>query len=296
MGISCALASEVIPVKTCQLLPRRVAGLPKSIAGALGYLFGSKRDLTVNKVRVRVSRHCGNLDISLWTYPVAFPRQMAAKTLASATKATSVSRVIYRSSLSDQNAVRVESLSGTRSWVERVSGISFYVSPASPFIHNTPVAEAMIAKVAEITGVSQNDRILEVMPGAMAFAIPLSFSAGKTIAIESRRLALKDLAKTAETAGSPIEIVPGDIEYGLESDYNFDIVIVHSRAGMSPQAWKRTIETQPRQIIHHTHELSILGRDTGFLTQLGYTLKRVIPFDVSPHTTHIECVALFEQM
>lgn len=296
MGISCALNSEVMPIKACQLLPRRIAGLPKSIAGALGYLFGGKRDLAVNKARVRVSRHRDNLDISLWTYPVAFPRQMAAKTLVSATRATSVSRVICRESLSNQNAVRVESLSGASSWVERVSGISFYASPASPFPHNTPVAEKMITTVAEITNISQTDRVLEIMPGAMAFGIPLSISAGRTIAIESRRLVLRDLAKTAEAAESPIEIVPGDIEYGLEPDYTFDTVIVHSSIGISPQAWRRIIETRPRLITHHTNELSVLSKDAGFITQLGYTLKRVIPFDVSPHTTHIETMALFERM
>ncbi|MBS3974419.1 MAG: hypothetical protein KGZ89_06080 [Actinobacteria bacterium] len=301
VGIHSAHAhyADILPVEACALLPVRVAGLPKSIGGALGYLFGANRDLPVDRVRIRVSKHRSNLDISLWTGPMAFPRHMVAKTLASATKASSITRVIFSESSSAQKVAGVEHLAGQNSWVERIGGVSFFVTSVSPFPHNTAVAEIMLEKAKEITNISRNDRLLELNPGAIAFSIPMSFSAGESIVVESRRFALTDIARSAEAAGAPLEIVPGDIEHSLEPAGDFDVVIAHlpdrDRA-LSPQAWARIMGTRPRLLLYRTNQLSFLSKDIGLITRSGYILEKVMPFDVSPHTSNLEVLALFQRM
>jgi len=301
VGIHGATACQpnISPIEVCELIPARVAKMPGSIGGALGYLFGANRDLPVERVRIRTSRHRNHLDISLWTGPLAFPRHIAAKTLVSATKASSVTRVIFSEceSSSVQRIARVEHLAGRSSWVERIGGVSFYVTPASPFPHNTAVAEMMLEKAKEITDISQSDRLLELNPGAMAFSIPMSFSAGESIVVESRRFALTDITRSAEAAGAPVEIVPGDIEHSLEPAGDFDVVIAHlSGRTPSAQAWARIMGTRPGSLLYRTHGLSHLSKDIELVTRFGYTLRKVIPFDVSPHSPDLETLALFQRM
>jgi len=136
-------------------------------------------------------------------------------------------------------------------------------------------------------------------PGAIAFSIPMSFSAGESIVVESRRFALTDIARSAEAAGAPLEIVPGDIEHSLEPAGDFDVVIAHlpdrDRA-LSPQAWARIMGTRPRLLLYRTNQLSFLSKDIGLITRSGYILEKVMPFDVSPHTSNLEVLALFQRM
>ena len=56
----------------------------------------------------------------------------------------------------------------------------------------------------------------------------------------------------------------------------------------------RICELRPRRIVYVSCNPATLARDLKDFAAGGYTLRELTPFDMFPHTPHIECVARLE--
>ena len=52
---------------------------------------------------------------------------------------------------------------------------------------------------------------------------------------------------------------------------------------------------KPRQIVYISCDPATLGRDARFLTEQGYRLRQITPFDLFPQTYHIESISFWER-
>jgi 23S rRNA (uracil1939-C5)-methyltransferase len=75
-----------------------------------------------------------------------------------------------------------------------------------------------------------------------------------------------------------------------------DVVVVDPpRAGLHPRVVFRVGELRPRRIVYVSCNPATLARDVKDFGPAGYALAEVTPYDMFPHTPHIECVARLER-
>jgi 23S rRNA (uracil1939-C5)-methyltransferase len=67
------------------------------------------------------------------------------------------------------------------------------------------------------------------------------------------------------------------------------------RAGLHPRVVARIAELAPRRVVYVSCNPATLARDLKDFAVAGWTLAEATPFDMFPHTPHIECVARLER-
>jgi len=72
------------------------------------------------------------------------------------------------------------------------------------------------------------------------------------------------------------------------------VIVDPPRAGLHPRVVARVAELAPRRIVYVSCNPATLARDLADFRTGGYALIEARPFDLFPHTPHIECVATLE--
>lgn len=289
--------SSLVRIERCLLLPERVQDAPRALAGALSYLAGRHGRLGVHRVGVRAARNTPDIEVSLWTEPGPFPRQIAAKTLADAIGATGVTRVLFKGPIKERRAAKVEVLGGRVPWHERLDGHRFGVSAPSFFQVNTEGTALLVARALDLLAPDPTDRVLDLYSGVGTFTVPLALRAGSVVAVEGSRHALADLRRNLQEAGASAEIVGGDVTRELDGLGEFDRVVVDPpRSGLEAGAVAALAATRTSRIVYVSCDPATLARDAMRLSDAGYGVDTVTPVDLFPQTYHVEAVASFDRV
>jgi 23S rRNA (uracil1939-C5)-methyltransferase len=294
LGFAAAGTDRTVPVDRCMLMPERVRAHPKALAGALRYL-SRGRSLDLLRVAIRSAANTSDVSVDLWAQTGPFPRSAAARTLASAARFDTLTRVLVKGPVKARDVSGIEVLAGKGHLRERIAGFDFRVSAPSFFQVNTAVAERMVALVLEETGVSDHEVVLDVYAGVGTFTLPLAAASGEVIAIESSGHAIRDLRANLETADLDAEIAPGDAARTLADVGGADLAVVDPpRGGLAPDALEALASCCPRRIVYVSCDPTTLARDAARLRARGYGFVRATPVDMFPQTYHVETVAVFD--
>ena len=68
------------------------------------------------------------------------------------------------------------------------------------------------------------------------------------------------------------------------------------RKGASPQVIDLILALAPRRIAYVSCNPETLARDLSQFVNQKYQIKKVMPFDLHPHTNHIETVVILERL
>lgn len=296
LGYSALGSDRLVPVDLCLLLPKRQQKVPKALGGALRFLARDQRASQVLRIGYRTAVHGGDVAVDVWTPPGPFPRQMAAKVLADAGGASSVSRVLQRQEPRRRDVAGVEVLAGSGTWREGLGEFSYEVSPTSFFQVNTRLAEAMADLVLERLDPAEDDRVLDLYAGVGTFTLPLAATGADVVAVEGAGSAVRDLRRNLEANGLWADVAPGDAARALAELGAFELAVVDPpRSGMRPDALRALVETGARRIVYVSCDPATLARDARALADAGYSLGEVTPFELFPQTYHTECVAVFDR-
>lgn len=294
VGMMQARSHDLLPVDACPLVHKTMQKAPKALRGALRFVEGSS-DLGIYRVGVRSSVRTHATEVALWTRPGSFPRAAAAKTLASAVKATSIVRVM--ADPGKQRKVKgVEVLAGTGFWCEELGGYSYKVSAPSFFQVNTAQAEKLVELALAGLEIDEEDRVADLYCGVGTFTLPLAERAGDVIAVESAASSVRDLRRNADEAGVWVDILGGDSARELADIDELDALVVDPpRAGLADSVPQDIAKARPRRIAYISCDPATWARDIARLDSCGYSLVAATPVDLFPQTYHCEVVSILQR-
>mgnify|MGYP002518808753 CR=1 FL=1 len=64
------------------------------------------------------------------------------------------------------------------------------------------------------------------------------------------------------------------------------------RAGSDKRFLSSVVTLNPERVVYISCNPETLARDLDYFIKKGYTVKKICPVDMFPHTNHIECVVL----
>lgn len=142
--------------------------------------------------------------------------------------------------------------------------------------------------------------VLDAYAGITAFGISLSDIASIVVSIEEEKSSV-ELAKQIvdENHISNIELHQGDAGNFLSQEAmlgrQFHVTILDPpRKGCSINSLDYALKLTKNKIIYVSCNPATLARDLKYLKEQGATVEYVQPFDMFPHTYHIESVAIID--
>lgn len=177
---------------------------------------------------------------------------------------------------------------------ELVGEASYRITAGAFFQNNTHGAAALVEIVADLLNVDRSDRLLDAYAGVGLFGCTVGRRAGSVICVEAEARALADLEYNLEDNAVPApEILVAPFE-DIEGESWTVAVVDPPRSGLRRPGVVSVTAARPRAIAYVSCDPASLARDTRYLDEQGYDLRRVVPVDMFPQTYHLEAVALFE--
>ncbi len=181
---------------------------------------------------------------------------------------------------------------------EKLGNLEFIISPKSFFQTNTKQAENLYAVAKDFAGLTGNEVVYDLYCGTGSIGIFVSDKAKKIIGVEVVEDAIEDAKKNAALnnihhahffSGDVIKICTDDF---FKINGKPDVVITDPpRAGMHEKLVIKLLEMETPKIVYVSCNTATQARDIALLSE-KYTVEKVQPVDMFPHTHHIECVAL----
>jgi 23S rRNA (uracil1939-C5)-methyltransferase len=196
-------------------------------------------------------------------------------------------------------------LVGTGVVVERLLGLEFEASAGTFLQTNSRQAEALYAAALEAARLGGSETVVDLYCGAGTLTLLLARSARRVVGVESvpeavvraRRNARANQVENASFVEGEARRVLREWARGERpSPSPVDVMVVDPpRAGLHPRVVARVAELLPRRVVYVSCNPATFARDARELAGRGYSLALVEPFDMFPHTPHIECVARLER-
>jgi 23S rRNA (uracil1939-C5)-methyltransferase len=248
---------------------------------------------------VREGRNTGQALVLLVTAPgERFEREEFVDTLRRFPEVRSIHWAV------NETPAEVTNLPTTLLWgeeaiEEELLGLRFRIRPNAFLQTNTAMAERIYELAREAAAVQRDETVYDLYCGTGTIGLSLASSALTVWGVEVSEESVACAIENAELNGiANAAFFAGEVGRSLEELAERagppDVIVVDPpRAGLSSKAVRRVGRLEPKRIVYVScnpttlaGNVKELGRDWGF------TLERVTPVDMFPHTPHVEAVAL----
>ncbi len=177
---------------------------------------------------------------------------------------------------------------------ETLGDLRFRISAHSFFQTNSRGAEKLYDKVLELGAFDGSETVWDLYCGTGTIGIYLASRVKRVIGIELVEEAVRDAVENCRINGiGNCSFLAGDLKDVIRQASGLgqpDVVVTDPpRAGMHPKVVKALLEAAPRRIVAVSCNPASLARDLScFLDR--YEIQAIQPFDLFPHTPHVECV------
>jgi tRNA/tmRNA/rRNA uracil-C5-methylase (TrmA/RlmC/RlmD family) len=127
------------------------------------------------------------------------------------------------------------------------------------------------------------------IPGAEVIGVDIIPQAIEDAKKNTERNSVTGLRLIAEDVGKFLQ------EYPQYKDNISTVVLDPPRAGIAPKTLKKVVQLNAPRIVYVSCNPPTQARDTEYLLNEGYQLKKLSFVDQFPHTSHVESIVLFEK-
>ena len=184
--------------------------------------------------------------------------------------------------------------------IEKLESFSFKIGPKSFFQTNTLQAEKLYSITRDFASLSGNEIVYDLYCGTGSIGIFVSKLAKKIIGVEVISEAIEDAKINAALNNiEHAEFFAGDVIKICDDDFfakhgKPDVIITDPpRAGMHEKLVIKLLEIAAPKIVYVSCNTATQARDLGLLSE-KYSVEKIQPVDMFPHTHHIECVVLLK--
>jgi 23S rRNA (uracil1939-C5)-methyltransferase len=186
---------------------------------------------------------------------------------------------------------------------EELGGLRFRISAHSFFQTNPSAAERLFETVRSFGQFSGDEIVWDLYCGTGSIALSIASMVKRVVGFEVVQDAVDDAYVNCRLNGvDNCEFHAGDLKdviKGVFEKNRFEgapdvIVTDPPRSGMHPSVIKTLLEIAPKRIVAVSCNPSTLARDLSLLLD-SYDVHEVQPFDLFPHTPHIECVVRLDR-
>lgn len=199
----------------------------------------------------------------------------------------------WNDSLLDQDPILY---SGKAYALEKLEDFSFIISPKSFFQTNTRQGEKLYQVTREFASLTGQETVFDLYCGTGSIGIFVSPLAKKVIGVEIIEAAVQDakanatLNKINHTAFFTGDVIDTCNDHFFETHGRPDVIITDPpRAGMHEKLVQKILEMEAPLVVYVSCNPATQARDLRLLAE-KYTVEKIQPVDMFPHTLHIENV------
>ena len=184
-------------------------------------------------------------------------------------------------------------------YIEDVLGeYTFRISPLSFYQVNPVQAEKLYNLGVEMAQITKQDTVFDLYCGIGTITLFMSKYAKKVYGIEIVEEAIKAAKENAKINNvDNTEFYAGDVEVVLDDLINnkgisADIVMFDPpRKGLDKNSINNILKIKPKKIVYISCNPATLIRDLSFFED-KYNIKTIVPVDMFPFTSNVECVSV----
>jgi 23S rRNA (uracil1939-C5)-methyltransferase len=194
--------------------------------------------------------------------------------------------------------LEVINYSGADAIYEELDGLQFRISPKSFFQTNSSQAKNLYNIAIDFAGLKKDDVVYDLYTGTGSIALFAAKHCKTVYGIEQTAEAIDDAKINATINNSSNAFFfTGDTNYVLDESFiaqsgKPDVIITDPpRNGMHKDVVEKILSLNPNRIVYVSCNPSTQARDAQLLAE-KYTVVKIQPVDMFPHTQHVENVAL----
>jgi len=299
LGLKMRHSHKIVEIKRCEISPDIFNDILKDLKKLLDIFEVSTYDFERKKGVLKhvVLRYAVSTNQTMVIFVTKTESFQGGKELAKKLKniVPSITSIIHVMNSKDSVVLRgpYRTFWGEGIILERFDWEEFQIPPTVFFQNNYWITKKMLDHVYEELNLEGKEVVLDLYSGIGTFSIRIARGARKVIAVESNRVAIKAGRANANiNRVRNIRFIESDVGDFLNSaEEKIDKVVLDPpREGAGINVIKRLLDLKPTRIIYISCEPSTLARDLRTLVEGGYRIEKIQPFDMFPHTFHIETV------
>jgi len=214
---------------------------------------------------------------------------------------TSLMYVINSKGNATINDLKIELFKGKPYIVEEMEGLKFKIGPVSFYQTNSHQAYELYKIAREYANLNGDEVVYDLYTGTGTIANFIASKAKKVVGLEYVPSAIDDawensklnnIENTVFYAGDIAKIM--DDEFIDKNGKPHVIITDPPRAGMHDTVNQQILKMEPQRIVYISCNPATQARDVTMLSE-KYSVKKIQPVDMFPHTHHVENIILLER-